>query len=69
MTNLATVVRPQVVFDPTNTDHRKWAGDFIKNRSWRNCPVRFIVSDTSLDIAGVIQRQLVEFYINQEFSN
>lgn len=67
MRSLATIVRPQVVFDPTNKDHRKWAADFIKNRSWRGCPVRFMVDDNSYDISNVMQRQLVQYYTDNEF--
>ena len=67
MRSLAALVRPQVMFDPTNKDHRKWAASFIKNRSWRECPVRFLVNDNSLELVNVIQRQLVQYYTNKEF--
>jgi hypothetical protein len=69
MRSLATMIRPQVIFDPSNKDHRKWVADFINIRSWRNCPVRFIVDDNSLELVNVIQRQLVQYYVNQEFTN
>ena len=59
--------RPQVVFDASNTEHRKLAANFIKNRSWSGCPVQFIVHDPSMDLSNVIQRQLVQYYIEQEF--
>ena len=61
------MIRPQVVFDPTNKDHRKWASSFIKNHSWRECPVRFLVNDNSVEFANVIQRQLVQYYTSKEF--
>ncbi len=63
------MLRPQVIFDPTNKDHRKWVSDFIKNRTWRNCPVRFIVADNSLELANVMQRQLVQYYTSKEFKS
>lgn len=69
MNTLTTNSRPQVVFDPTNKDHRKWAADFIRTNSWRGCPVRFLVSDNSLAIPNVMQRQLVQYYTNKEFKN
>lgn len=62
-----TFIRPQVVFDPTKKDHRKWAAGFIKTKSWKDCPVRFIVKDNSLDICNVVQRQLADYYITKEF--
>jgi len=58
--------RPEVVFDPTNKDHRKWVASFFRNNSWRECPVRFIVRENGNDI-NVIKRQLVEFYTAKEF--
>lgn len=61
------MARPQVVFDPKNKDHRKWAASFFKNNSWRECPVRFLVNDNSIDLTSVIKRQLVEFYTTKEF--
>jgi Fe-S cluster biosynthesis and repair protein YggX len=67
MANISTLVRPQVVFNSDNPDHRKWVANFIKTKSWRDCPVRFLVNDNSLDMANVVQRQLLEYYINKEF--
>lgn len=60
--------RPRVLFDPSDKDHRKWAADFFRNRSWKNCPVRFVINEQSLDLVGVIQRQLIEYYSQQEFN-
>lgn len=60
--------RPRVLFDPCNKDHRKWAAKFFNNRSWRDCPVRFVINDRSLDLVGVIQRQLIGYYAEQEFN-
>ena len=39
---LATKVRPEVEFDPSNPEHRKLYGMFLKNNSWRHSPFRFI---------------------------
>jgi hypothetical protein len=64
---LATKMRPRVVFNATNREHRQWAAGYIKNRSWRDCPVSFIVDDNSQETAYVIERQLIEFYANREF--
>jgi len=67
MTMLQTMLKPHVIFDPANAEHRLWAASYIKNKTWRDCPVRFIVNDNSLDLPGVIQRQLIEFYVSTEF--
>jgi hypothetical protein len=62
------MTRPQVVFDPKNKDHRKWATEFLHTKSWKNCPVRFLVNDTSLDYVAVMQRQLITYYADKEFN-
>lgn len=62
------MARPQVVFDSTNKEHRKWATEFLRTRSWKNCPVRFLVNDNSLDHVAVIQRQLITYYADKEFN-
>lgn len=64
---LAVKMKPRIVFDATNRDHRRWAVEYIKNRSWRNCPVSFIVNDNSMETAYIIERQLIQFYANREF--
>jgi hypothetical protein len=64
---IKTFARPQVVFDPAKKDHRKWVAKFFKTKSWKDCPVRFITNDNSLDISNVIQRQLANYYTSKEF--
>ena len=60
-------LRPTVKFDVTNPDHRRWLGDFTKNRAWGNCPVRFSTAGNGNTLAQM-QLQLLEYYTNQEFS-
>ncbi len=59
--------RPTVTFDPSNADHRRWLGDFTRNRSWGNCPVKFYQSGTGNTVAQM-QLKLLEYYTNQEFA-
>jgi hypothetical protein len=56
------------VFDPTNQQHRHWYYYFVKNSSWSLCPVRFIVPDDHGDLITMIQRSLIKYYVEQEFS-
>lgn len=61
-------VRPTVVFDPARKEHRAHYAEFIRTGTWGKCPVKFAVRDwPSLNLAAAIQRQLVEYYITQEF--
>ena len=67
MSKLALFGRPYVVFDATNRDHRRWFAEFNKNRSWAHCPVRFVVDDDQGDLITMIQRRLIQFYVDKEF--
>jgi hypothetical protein len=59
--------RPWVVFDASNKDHRRWFADFQRDSTWGNCPVRFVVSDDHGDLITLIQRKLIQHYVNKEF--
>ena len=60
--------RPEVVFDVNNRQHRSYVSDFLTKHTWGECPVRFrVLGYASANTVGVIQRQLLEYYSNQEF--
>jgi len=67
MSRLALFGRPYVVFDATNKDHRRWFADFTRNLTWANCPVRFVVDDDHGDLVTMIQRHLIQYYVDREF--
>lgn len=57
-----------MAFDAHNKEHRKHYYAFRQTHSWGKCPVRFIVPDESgWDLISMIQRQLLEFYVDREF--
>ena len=59
--------RPWTVFDPYNSDHRRWYGEFVKSGTWGRCPYRFIVPEDHGDLITMCQRALVKYYVEQEF--
>lgn len=59
--------RPFVAFDPTDRDHRRWYHEFVKHGTWGRCPYRFIVPDDRGNLITLIQRKLVEYYVQREF--
>jgi len=68
MSRLALYGRPFVVFDAGNKDHRRWYAEFNANRTWKDCPVRFVLVDKDHgDLITQIQRQLIQFYVDREF--
>ena len=67
MSSLYLNARVWTVFDPSNADHRQWVSEFLQYQTWSRCPVRFIVLDDSSSTFSVIQRQLTEYYTEQEF--
>ncbi len=57
-----------MAFDAHNKEHRKHYYTFRQTHSWGKCPVRFIVPEESgWDLISMIQRQLLEFYVDREF--
>jgi hypothetical protein len=67
MSKLQLHGRPYVVFDPTNKDHRKWFANFNKHLTWSDCPVRFVIDDDHGDLITMIQRKLIQYYVDREF--
>lgn len=68
MSSLIVNSRPWVVFDAGNKQHRRWFSDFQRDRTWGKCPVRFIVTDDQGDLLTLIQRKLIAYYTEKEFS-
>jgi hypothetical protein len=60
--------RPFTVFDPANKQHRSWYSHFVNHGTWGRCPVRFMCPDDSGDIITMIQRSLIRYYVQREFS-
>lgn len=68
MTKLNQYIRPTVIFDPANPEHREHYLKFIREGSWGNIPVQFITSDPTVNQLSTIERQLINFYVSQEFA-
>jgi len=68
---LDLVMRPTVLFDPSNKLHREHYANFLKNGSWGKCPVRFEVEgeDHNNNLSFAMQRMLTEYYVLKEFQN
>jgi hypothetical protein len=56
------------VFDAKNKEHRKWFADFNKSAQWGRCPVRFVVNEDHGDLITQIQRELIQYYVDKEFT-
>ena len=67
MSKLSYWGRPWVVFDATNKQHRRWFTEFQRNRTWGNCPVRFVIDEAEGELITMMQRQLVGYYVDKEF--
>lgn len=68
MSRLAYLGRPWVTFTPALKTHRQWFADFQRSGTWGHCPVRFFVAEDHGDLVTMIQRSLINYYINKEFS-
>lgn len=63
-------VRPMAVFDPSKKEHRQHYANFLKNRTWGNCPIRFEINGldgSNTNMAFAMQRLLTEYYMSKEF--
>jgi len=71
MTLLSNQIRPAVEFDPANKEHRKWYREFLSTASWKDCPVRFTVvtEGDEGNTQAIIQRQLIQHYLDKEFKS
>jgi len=62
--------RPWCVFDPSNSDHRRYYAEFLKRRSWARVPVRFYVPEQAAgDLVLMIHHKLAKWYTQQEFGD
>jgi hypothetical protein len=68
MLKMSVRQRPWTAFDPANKDHRQYFNEFLKTRSWRNCPVQWIIGDDSQDVVHYIHKVLINYYTSSEFS-
>jgi hypothetical protein len=62
-----TKIRPTVIFDPSNPEHRKHAWIMIKNRSLKDCPWIFALHEGHDNVIDMIYRDLTEWYVEKEF--
>lgn len=64
---LSLYSRPTVVFDVKNKQHRRMAYEFLRTRSWRDCPVQFALPIGEDNVYTMIMRLMTEYYIQREF--
>jgi hypothetical protein len=64
---IMTKVRPTVVFDPANRDHRYHAYQFIKNRTLKDCPYIFALPEGHDNVHQMVLTQMAHYYAEQEF--
>ena len=67
MSKLSFIGRQWTVFDAANKTHRRYFKEFQRNRTWGHCPVRFICDDAGADLLTMIQRRLIQYYVDREF--
>jgi hypothetical protein len=68
-TKLDLFRKPVTAFNPENKLHRKYWAMFMRDQSWINIPVRFVLSDNAQDLVSMINKQLSDYYINKEFKS
>lgn len=59
--------RPIVAFNETNPLHREYYHEFMKRRSWGQCPVRFMVEGLNTSLVHHISERILNYYVKEEF--
>jgi hypothetical protein len=62
-----TKVRPTVIFDAANPEHRRHAYVMLKNRSLKDCPYIWALNEGQDNVFDMIIHKLTEWYTEQEF--
>jgi hypothetical protein len=63
-----TKVRPTVVFDASNADHRYHAYMLLKNRTLKDCPYIFALLNCEDNVYNMVMKELSMYYTAQEFA-
>lgn len=56
-----------VQFDPKKSEHRESFNNFLKNNSWKDTKLRFILEHPYVDIPSMIHNKLINYYLSREF--
>lgn len=64
---IMTKVRPTVIFDAANQEHRRHAWIMLTNRTLKDCPYIWALNDGQDNVFDMIRQQLSEWYTEQEF--
>lgn len=59
--------RPYAVFDASDKEHRRAYYNFVKTKSWHNCPYQFVLEEPYFDLLSNINHKMVNYYLTQEF--
>lgn len=63
-------MRPLVVFDETNKEHRELLKKFMETNSWSHSPYRFeLPEEDSQNLAYTMQKRVLMFFLEKEFGN
>lgn len=60
-------VKPRVVFDPDNREHRLDFAEFLKYNNWRS-GCYFLLEDPFHDIPTMCKAKLLDYYMTFEFN-
>ncbi len=67
MSKLEIYLRPLVLFDASNKEHRQLYFNYLATGGWAGCPYRFAIAEDYGNLIGHIQRELLEYYMGREF--
>lgn len=62
-----TKVRPTVIFDVRNAQHRTQGYLMLKHRTLKHCPYLFALVHSEDNVFDMVTRELARYYSEQEF--
>lgn len=61
--------RPVISFNAADRNHRQHYMEFLRRRSWRECPVQFYLERGYGDLSAMIENKLTAYYLQKEFKH
>ena len=68
MSLLNLTLRPTVVFDAKNVEHRKTVEQFFRTGTWRRTDVNFLLETPYYDLPAMVTAKLTDYYLQCEFA-
>lgn len=67
MSVLQRNIKPQVVFDPANKQHRKIYSTYVQTGKWEENAPKFILDFPYTNLMDMMTTKIAKYYVSKEF--